>query len=391
MAVVNLEDARWLTSDSAVLWLERAAAARAENASLVQTLQRFRRELSPERAGLVVEQCELRVRAREKFPQPDRMFFTPIGLEQATDSELALYKAARFSAGELVVDACCGIGGDLLAIAERGPVIGIDRDPISAHFAEVNAHSRVLVEEIADRLPDDATAWHIDPDRRAAGHRTTKVEHYSPDETTLDRLRAAHPVAAFKLAPAADVSAAWSAAAEREWISTRGECRQQMLWFDRLARRPGERSATILSADRAPPRTIAGVPQPLPAVQPPGEYLYEPDAAVLAADLFSVLAAEHHLAPLAAAGVYLTGDLVHDPALAAFRIREVLPFDRKQLRAALRERNIGRLEIKKRGVQDTPEKIRKDLDLRGDQAAVLIVTPLAGKVAAILADRVGPI
>lgn len=388
LADTNLDDALWLVSDAAAPWLERAAAERAARTPLVQTLQRFRKELSAARAALVVAQAELRERGREKFPHAEKMFFTPVGLEQATDAELAAYKAGRFAAEEIVVDGCCGIGGDLLALATRGPVIGIDRDPVTAIFAAANVPAATLyVAEIADSLPPETSAWHIDPDRRADGRRTTQVAHYSPDETTLEHLRLAHPAAAFKLAPAAEVSAAWTDAGEREWISTRGECRQQMLWFERLARRPGERRATILT--RGEPRIIAGNPQPLPPTIPPGNFLFEPDAAVLAADLLGVLAAECDLAPIAAAGIFLTGDQpLADSALATFRIAEIFPFDRKQLRAALRERNIGRLEIKKRGVQDTPEKIRRDLDLRGDNAAVLVVTPVGERVAAILAERV---
>ena len=45
---------------------------------------------------------------------------------------------------------------------------------------------------------------------------------------------------------------------------------------------------------------------------------------------------------------------------------EELPYREKQLRAALRERGIGRLTIKKRGVDVVPEQLRKRLALRGD-------------------------
>ena len=41
------------------------------------------------------------------------MFFTSVGLEQATDFVTATYKAQRFSIGGRYVDLCCGLGGDL--------------------------------------------------------------------------------------------------------------------------------------------------------------------------------------------------------------------------------------------------------------------------------------
>src|SRR4029453_11707209 len=78
--VMSLEDYRWLVSDAAMPWLARArgelAEARGPTAALVG---RLRRDLSAERAHLVVEQCELRARAREKFSRADRMFFTRKG------------------------------------------------------------------------------------------------------------------------------------------------------------------------------------------------------------------------------------------------------------------------------------------------------------------------
>jgi hypothetical protein len=49
-------------------------------------------------------------------------------------------------------------------------------------------------------------------------------------------------------------------------------------------------------------------------------------------------------------------------------------FDRKKLKAYLRERGIGVLEIKKRGSDIVPEQLRKELALKGEGAATLIVT-----------------
>ena len=77
-----------------------------------------------------------------------------------------------------------------------------------------------------------------------------------------------------------------------------------------------------------------------------------------------------------------------DPALACFEISDVLPLDLKRVRALLRERNIGRLEIKKRGVDHDPHKLRRQLGLIGEESATLFVTRLRGRVTAILARRI---
>ena len=62
--------------------------------------ERLRKDLSLQRAHLVVEQIELRRRAREKFSLAEKMYLTRKGLEQATDERLAAYKASRFPPGD---------------------------------------------------------------------------------------------------------------------------------------------------------------------------------------------------------------------------------------------------------------------------------------------------
>ena len=419
-----LDDLRWLLSDEAAGWLRQAA----EDAQpTVRLAQRLRRELSAARTHLILEQVELRRRAAAKFPQAERMYFTPTGLEQATDHWVAAYKATRFAPGEAVADLCCGIGGDLMALAARGPALGVDRDPWTALVAEANL--RVLLPQgchcwLAQQcdpprgpaLPDkpavaplfsaavqcldvaaidlhEYTAWHIDPDRRPQGRRTTRVELHEPDATTLQTMLAQRPNAAIKLAPAATLPEAWPHEAELEWISRQRQCRQLVAWFGRLAQHPGQHRATIVEDGDAqnPPHvhTIVGTPsESFPVAPRIGCYVFDPDPAVLAARLTAAVAAEHNLAAVAESIPYLTGDQpLTTPALACFEVTDILPFDRKRLKSLLDARGIGRLEIKKRGIADDPEQLRRQLHLRGDQAAVLLLAPIAGTVTAVLARR----
>jgi hypothetical protein len=67
-------------------------------------------------------------------------------------------------------------------------------------------------------------------------------------------------------------------------------------------------------------------------------------------------------------------------------VLEQVPYREKQLRAALRERGIGRLTIKKRGVSVVPEELRKRLSLRGDAESTLVLTRVAGRGTALLVE-----
>ena len=397
----DITEYKWLTGSEAAAYLAELAAS-AE--PLHARLERLRRGLSPAKAHLILEQVELRQRAAEKFTAAARMFFTRVGLEQATDEWVARYKALRFSerAGAsppaVIVDLCCSIGGDLLGLAAVGTVIGVDASPIAAHFAEANAveaehadRATILTDLVEAFDLSAGSAWHIDPDRRPAGRRTTSLHACQPSLDTIDCLLSRMPHAAVKLAPATKVPARWIDACELEWISRDGECRQLVAWHGSLARSFGLRSATILSAaSDIAPRSITGRPDwPIPISNGVAAFVFDTDPAVRAAHLQGALAEELHLSALAPGPCYLTGNAPNvDPAVNGFKVEDVQPLRVRALAQYLRGRGIGRLEIKKRGVDVEPEKLRRDLKLRGDHEATLLITPIAGRPAAIVAQRI---
>lgn len=396
MSAASIDDYRWLTGSDAARWL---ALAETLCDSPLECAARLRRGLSVARAALVQEQAALRRRAARKFAAAPRMFFTARGLEQATDASIARYKAQRFIGGRPAADLCCGIGGDLLALAARGPAVGVDRDPIVACLAQANleaAHdaSAGACAEVrcADAAAFDVSsffAWHVDPDRRPEGKRTTRVALHEPSDTTIDALRDANANAAVKLAPAAELPPHWETEAELEWIGHDRQCQQLVAWFAALASNPGHRRATALFDGRA--ATFVGSRDVSAEVaQAPGRFLFEPHAAVLAAGLWADLASQCGLAALAPRIPYLTGDgIVDDPLLASFEVLDALPLAVKRLKAALRARHVGRLEIKKRGVPIEPETLRRQLAPSGDEALTLVATRCGGRSLAILARRCG--
>jgi hypothetical protein len=392
----DVSDYIWLTGDEAGAILTDLAA---DETPLHTLLTRLRGTLSAERAHLLVEQTELRRRATAKFTQPDRMFFTRLGLEQATDEWVAAYKASRFvvrRAGaspppSTIADLCCSIGGDLIALATHSHAIGVDLDPVAAHFAAMNSGASVEVADVRDIDLSNFAAWHIDPDRRPTGKRTTSLEFFEPETVAIDRLLQRNANAAIKLAPATVAPPNWAAQGELEWISRDRECRQLVAWHGNLARSPSRRAATVVPNEHGRPvRTVTGAPKLAIAVVPkPDRYVFDVDAAVLAAHLKGELAAEHDLTALNAGPTYLTGPRpIDEAALACFEVTDLLPFEKRLLSRHLQSHSIGRLEIKKRGVDFDPETFRRELKLRGDQAATLLVTPIAGRPAAILARRV---
>jgi hypothetical protein len=173
--------------------------------------------------------------------------------------------------------------------------------------------------------------------------------------------------------------------AEAEWVSDEGEVKEAALWSPMLA--SAARRATVigrgglatLTEDDDPGADIGGV----------GAFLYEPDGAVIRAGLVTAVAAgvQGHLLDRRIA--YVSGDSAYrSPFARGYRVIEELPYREKQLRAALRERNVGTLTIKKRGVDVAPEQLRQRLGLRGDEAVTIVLTRVAGEGTALLVDPI---
>jgi methylase of polypeptide subunit release factors len=135
---LSIETADWLTRGQADRWLTEAQERLTAGQELVRVVAGLRRWLAEPQAAAVLEQLELRVRARTKFSLASRMLFTRRGLEQATSEALSAYKSTRFDR-QGVADLCCGIGGDLMGLGQGRECLALDDDPVAILLARYNA------------------------------------------------------------------------------------------------------------------------------------------------------------------------------------------------------------------------------------------------------------
>ena len=356
---------------------------------------------SPGLVTAVLSQSRLRARAVPKFGEfAGRMLFTEAGLEQATRLRVAALHAGRFAGASLnrVADLGCGIGGDAMAVASLDlTVTAVDADEVTATVASYNlapfANASVLhaAAEDVDLTGFDA-AW-LDPARRTAGHantkRITRPEDYSPNLDFVFGLAERMPIGV-KLGPGHDRDLI-PAEAEAQWVSVDGKLVEMGLWFGALARAGIRRSALLLGRTGIHELTATHDSADAP-VGVLGDYLYEPDGAIIRARLIGDLARSINAVMLSEAIAYLTSEtLQRTPFAAAFRVLEALPVDEKKLRLALQERRIGTLEIKKRGVDVDPATLRTRLKLKGPESATLVLTRAGGQRVALLVERVPPL
>jgi SAM-dependent methyltransferase len=389
MSAVDVEAFRWLLTGPGQSLLDRAAEVYAEHAGdPVRTATALRREASAEHAAAALTQVELRVRALPKFgDDAARMYFTPEGLEQATRHRVAEHRAARvaLTRPESVLDLGCGIGGDLRSLARAGlTVAGVDQDELRVEVARANLAALGLggAVQVASAADVDVSRFGVvfaDPARRTARGRVFDVEGWSPPWPFV--LSLLGRPSCVKVAPGIPHHLLPDGV-EAEWVSDDGEVKEAALWSPQLA--AARRRATVIRGGGLVTLTDEDDPGPAP-VRPVGRCLYEPDGAVIRAGLVTAVAAgvdgglvDEHIA-------YVTSDQAFTtPFARSYEVLEELPYKEKALRAALRERGIGRLTIKKRGIAVVPDELRKRLALRGTEEATLVLTRVAGRGTALL-------
>ena len=386
---------RWLVSPAAAPFLEDPQLQDDPSPAIVQQL---RKSLTPAQCSAVLSLAAARRRAANKFPDAACMFFTDRALQQATDFWLGAYKASCYPTNVPVVDLGCGIGGDLMAMARRGPATGVDRDQQCSIYAAANGRSlglnqmSVRCADIDDVDVAEFLAWHIDPDRRVGDKRTVQLDCFEPNRETLKSLLHRNANGSIKLAPATTCPEPWQHDAHREWIGLGRECKQQWLRFGTLAAEPGRVSATIVTKD-APPDSVAfhrsAIMRNTTPAQQVDAYIFAPHACLSAAGLTETLANSMGLTALNSCHGYFTSDRqIANPFLVPFRVEEVLPLDVRQVRMALAKRQIGTLELKQRGTKYDLTKIRRQLKLKGTNKAVLLLVECQDRQQAVLAQRI---
>ena len=300
-----------------------ARLAAEPDAGSLAVAERLRREYPADLVATAMAQRELRLAAEAKFSRAAQMLFTRAGYEQSSSEAIAEYRAGRLSRASRVADLCCGIGGDLIALAAASPavteVLAVDRDEIHARLALHNAavygraeHVTAVVADVRDVPLAGVDAVFIDPARRSGAGTA------SAHDARRFRAGTSEPPLDWCLALAGQVEAVCIKAApgipvelippdwEAEFIAEARDLKEAVLWSPSLASAPrgahGPRRATVLTpstaghAPRTPltegvPRTLVARPgDPVP-LREPGEYLLDPNPAVTRAGLVEDLAA----------------------------------------------------------------------------------------------------
>jgi THUMP domain-like/RNA cap guanine-N2 methyltransferase len=412
--------------------LTRLAAEPDSGGTALALAVRLRREYPADLVAAATAQHELRLAARAKFSRAMEMLFTRAGYEQSSSEPIARYRAARFGAAHRVADLCCGIGGDLLALASGREVLAVDRDEVHARLALHNAgvygeaeNVRAIVADVRDIRLVGLDAVFIDPARRSGPGTASSAAGGSPAGTATASARTGaaasrRPVGAapgaprrfrtgrseppldwcFALAdqvPAVCVKAAPGLPAdlipagwEAEFIADGRDLKEAVLWSPALATAPvagsgGPRRALVLSGSGA--HALVACPgDPVPVAEP-GEYLLDPNPAVTRAGLVEDLArslssggGDGDVAKIDPQIAFLTlNRAVQTPFARTLRVLDSAPWNEKRFAKRLRELGIGAADIRRRGLAGDVDQIHRRLRLAGPNRATIVITRVNDK------------
>lgn len=388
--MVTLDSLRQLQTPEGIRLLAEVRDAAPTPATSIAIATRLRKTCPAELVIAAMEMHDLRSRARSKFSRADEMWFTRDGLEQATSELVARHRASRFETSEAIADLCCGIGGDLLALAARAPraiITAVDRDPLHLQIATLNARAardtgdaavtgvgdriRFVEADVRDVPLDQHSAVFIDPARRTDGGRLSAGQSEPPLEWCIGLARGDRTVG-IKFAPGLDhgrVPDGW----EFEAIAIGSDLKEAVLWSPAAAR--ARASATVIEDTHT--HRLTPIPGDVVPVRSPvaGETLLDPNPAVTRSGLVEDLARLIGAVKIDdRIGFLLTPEPVHTPFARALTIVASLPWNERLLRTRLRDLDAGPIDIRRRGLAGDVDAITKRLRGKGQVPYTIAMT-----------------
>lgn len=306
----------------------------------------------------------------DRFALASRMLMTERGAQQATGDAIARYKAGWAWGAKRILVACCGIGGELMALAQALPdadIVAVDSDPDVLACARWNAAlvgaTRVtfLCARLEDALADLGHFDHcfFDPDRRPGGKRRIALNDYTPRPAeVLPMLCSIADQVHMKVSPMiADPDAPFIT-----WIAEDWQLKECVMHYG---------GKTYPQAVLVQQGCIYDAWQP--EIGPvTGATLLELSPALLRAGLVRDVAESTGAQQLhPASSVLVSASPVRSPFLRSYDILEELPYAPK----LLRQRFSGQqLVVKKRFFPLEPAAIRKQLGIREGGDLILFCT-----------------
>jgi SAM-dependent methyltransferase len=387
---------------------------------------------SNEERAAIMDYMALVPKFREKFFGDAKqknafLLCDKLALEQSTAKDIGRWKANLWPTEGSVNDLCCGMGGDSLFLPETLKVTGIDldEDRLTMYRYNMQALGKTVDTQCSDvrSVENGADYFTIDPARRAIeGENQRDLRNLTPSLEEVVEISKHYKGGMAKLPPGYP-PAEIPDGTEIIYIGGHSDCRECLVLFGVLAKNPDTVRAVIVDKsgeslaewtrkrDRSQETLDDDLQEKLDkndslegkdrtyrtatskSELPLGEiskYLSEPAPVLIRSHLFNQAAtASDPSAHLISEGIaYVTSESpLPAPGFSCYEVLSHVEIATGAVRAMLKERNIGKITLKLRGVKLDPDAEIRRLKPKGKESAILFYTRAYGEKVAILARK----
>lgn len=345
----------------------------------------------------VAEQIRSRQKAKHKLPEwyttKGVVFPPPLSIEQCSSQPTAQYKQ-RLVQGAHLADLTGGAGVDTYYLSQSFAQTNyvesdVDLVQLAQHNFGVLRTSRIrtyhtTAEEFLAKLAKPIDCIYLDPARRGAQHqRVFRLEESQPNVLALrDTLLAKARTVLLKTAPLLDIQAVVQSlahVAQVHVVAVDNEVKEVVYVLSSLPEDNPEITAMNLHSGAEEPFSFRRTQEAAAPVTyaEPLTYLYEPNAALMKAGAFKLIAQHfglHKLHPHT--HLYTADRFIADFPGRKFRHRTTLPYRKKEVGQQL---PAGRANIATRNFPDAVATIRRRLGLRDGGDVYLFAVRLFDK------------
>lgn len=310
-----------------------------------------------------------------------------INLEQTSSEITAEYKASLVS-GSKLIDITGGFGIDSFYFS--GKVDRVWHIELNKELQEIAAHNfkilgaKNVISEAGDGIAfleksSERFDWiYVDPSRRDdSGGRVFLLSDCVPDVPgKLELLQQKADRIMIKTSPLLDLQAGLRElknVKEIHIIAVENDVKELLWILDAQTSEDLEIKTVNFQKQEKQIFNSSFLKNPQEVYSEPGQFLFEPNAAIMKSGLFAALGKELNLQKLHPNSQLFTGDhLVKFPG-RSFRISEILPYRKKELKKRF---GTGKGNITTRNFPETVENLRKALKIREGGETYLFFTTL---------------
>ena len=361
------------------------------------------KSFSEEERRAIMDYIPLVNKSREKFNTDSFLLCDKLALEQSTAYDIGEWKAKLWPSSGSVHDLCCGMGGDSFFIPNSLELTGIDMSEerlqmyaynmqaLNKKANTLNADVRNLTKTVPNAIADFFT---IDPARRKSeSENQRQFENLTPSLQEVLEIAKSYKGGMVKLPPGYPIDES-PLDAEIIYLGSRQDCRECLVLLGNLAQNPGKIRTVILDKEKSFEFVSAFDRATLEKEQILEEgslqkFISEPCPLFVRSRIFTQFAKEWNAKILSKGIAYLTTEEpISHIGFSSFAVLDSVPLGTSAVKNMLKKHGIGKLTLKKRGVEIIPEEEIKRLKPKGKNEGILFYTRVAGEKTAILTQRI---